>query len=64
MKANKLSLYGSITLLIAASLLSCKKEIKGSSAQEISPSDAMGKQPLDPGFADNDMVLYWNDKVA
>jgi hypothetical protein len=64
MKANKLTLYGSISLLIIASLLSCKKEINGPSAQEINPSASGGKQPLDPGFADNNMVLYWNDKAA
>jgi hypothetical protein len=26
--------------------------------------DAKGNQPLDPGFVDNSMVLYWNEKAA
>ena len=53
-----------IASLLFVSLFSCKKttvqEISDPAAQSLSSS----KKPLDPGFADNSMVMYWNDKVG
>ena len=51
-------------LLLFAFVSSCKKEINEQTAQESIMSVARGKQPLIPGFAENNMVLYWNEKVA
>jgi hypothetical protein len=57
-----------MTLLLSAFIVcfffsSCKKEIEEPNS-EIIPSLRQGNQPSNPGFAENDMVLYWNDKVA
>jgi hypothetical protein len=48
-----------------AILSSCQKESKDV-ISKISPDQKLGNghQPLEPGFADNSMVLYWNEKVA
>ncbi|MGN6291262.1 MAG: vanadium-dependent haloperoxidase [Chitinophagaceae bacterium] len=53
-----------ITISILAGLTfltSCRKD-----AKEITiPNEPeQGEQPFGPGFADNDMVLYWNEKAA
>ena len=51
-----------ITLIL---LTSCRKETKNLTIdQNEATASANSKQPLDPGFADNDMVMYWNDKTA
>jgi hypothetical protein len=42
----------------------CQKETKELSAKEIMTTASPTKPPLEPGFAENNMVLYWNDKVA
>ena len=52
------------TLLLFASVSSCKKEIKEQTPDESAMPAAQGHKHLDPGFADNNMVLYWNEKVA
>jgi len=52
------------SLLIFASLSSCKKDIMEPKAEQSIKSLEQGNQPLDPGFAENNMVLYWNEKVA
>ena len=52
------------TLLVFAAFSSCKKELNEQKIEESTMSVAKGKKPLSPGFAENDMVLYWNDKVA
>jgi hypothetical protein len=58
-----------ITFLIAPLLLflsiwntSCKKEIQHEPIHE--EEATASKKPDDPGFADNDMVMYWNEKAA
>ena len=43
---------------------SCKKEITPELQFREEPGAASGKKPLDPGFAENNMVMYWNDKTA
>jgi hypothetical protein len=49
--------------LLLFTFISCKKEIT-----EPTNINALtlkkGNSPLNPGFVENDMVLYWNDKVA
>ena len=45
-------------------LASCQKETKDLTiGQEEATTSAQSKQPLDPGFAENDMVMYWNEKT-
>ena len=44
-------------------LASCRKETKELVPPE-TKSSFQSKKPLEPGFAENDMVMYWNDKVA
>jgi hypothetical protein len=51
-----------ISLLL---LSSCQKETKELTiSKEEATADVQSKQPLDPGFADNDMVMDWNNKTA
>ena len=45
-------------------LSSCQKETKEIIPEENKTSSTHSNQPLDPGFAENDMVMYWNEKVA
>lgn len=52
-----------IVVLITLSNISCKKELP----QDIDNSNEAGlssRQPDNPGFAENDMVMYWNEKAA
>jgi hypothetical protein len=56
--------HSSAIFLLVIISVSCKKEIQEPASEEINPSAAQSKQPLSPGFAENDMVLYWNEKVA
>jgi hypothetical protein len=62
MKAIKTSL---LTFTMLASLAvwnsSCKKEITGEPLAGNSISSARNQEP---GFADNDMVMYWNEKTS
>lgn len=50
------------TAFIFLALFSCKKEIKNETLTETSEAFA-GKKPNDPGFAENDMVMFWNEKA-
>ncbi len=63
MKVLKSSFF---TFTMLASLMlwnsSCKKEITGEPRADNS-SFAAARNP-DPGFADNDMVMYWNEKTS
>ena len=43
---------------------SCKKDITTESQFPEEPGVAKSKRTLEPGFADNDMVMYWNEKVT
>ena len=46
-------------------LSSCQKETKDVTiSKEEATASVNSKQPLDPGFADNDMVMYWNEKTS
>src|SRR5215218_5552374 len=63
MQPSKLSTVLAILFSIMA-LWSCKKEAATKSLLLDEQAAASGKKPLDPGFAENDMVMYWNDKTA
>ena len=63
MQPTKLSTVLVILFSITA-MWSCKKEVATKSLPLDEQSAASGKKPLDPGFAENDMVMYWNDKAA
>ena len=52
-----------ITLLLIL-LCSCEKEINNVVLESMDPVSLFSKKPNDPGFADNDMVMFWNDKAA
>ena len=58
--------YSNLLVVSAFILLavfnSCKKEIARESKIE-TPEEFASKKPNDPGFAENDMVMYWNDKA-
>ena len=43
---------------------SCQKEAIKNNVMSEEPTAAAGKKPDDPGFAENDMVMYWNEKTA
>jgi hypothetical protein len=40
---------------------SCTKEID---QPAVSPAEEFSKKPNDPGFASNDMVMFWNERTA
>ena len=61
MKPIRISLLAAIAVSIATWNSSCKKEIAERPADERS----VRTRALEvPGFAANDMVMYWNDKAA
>ncbi|HEV8273176.1 MAG TPA: vanadium-dependent haloperoxidase [Chitinophagaceae bacterium] len=60
-KYSKLLVANIILLFIVSS---CQKETKDLPAEEIPGSSPQSKQPLEPGFAENDMVMFWNEKTA
>ena len=49
--------------VLFAVLNSCKKESAREATTE-TPEEFAGKKPNNPGFAKNDMVMYWNEKAA
>jgi hypothetical protein len=61
MKQSSNLLFVSAFILLAV-LNSCKKEIVREGKSEI-PAEFASKIPNDPGFAENDMVMFWNDKA-
>ena len=44
--------------------IGCRKETPQQRSKELPSSPVQRKAPSDPGFAENDMVMYWNDKAA
>ena len=63
MKPYLKPLYANAFLLLLI-LFSCQKETQQLTEQNV-PEDLMQrKSPNDPGFAKNDMVMYWNEKAA
>src|SRR5215203_571463 len=63
MKTIKTSLLVAMALsLVTIWNTSCKKEIT-EEAQATMPEEMATKKPDNPGFAENNMVMYWNEKV-
>ena len=58
------NLLGANIFLFILLLSSCQKETKEFISDEAKATSSQSKQPLGPGFAENDMVMYWNDKVS
>ncbi len=50
--------------ILMVSLISCQKESKQLTSKESSAELLQIHKPDDPGFAKNDMVMYWNEKTA
>ena len=67
MNSNKIYL-GTTVLLSFLSIcdFSCQKEVSHSDSEITTEAQttAQGNRPDDPGFAENDMVMYWNEKAA
>ena len=54
-----------INIIVLFTIISsCQKRTNDIISEEMKTGSANNKQPLDPGFAENDMVMYWNEKVA
>jgi hypothetical protein len=51
-------------LAISPFMYSCQKESKKLVEDETKTTSANSHQPPEPGFVENDMVMYWNDKTA
>jgi hypothetical protein len=45
-------------------ITSCQKETRDIKFKEDQSTSSQGHQPFEPGYEDNDMVLYWNEKTA
>ncbi|HSF45555.1 MAG TPA: hypothetical protein VLA58_06070, partial [Chitinophagaceae bacterium] len=65
-KSFNMKQYSNLLFTIAFTLLAvfsgCKKEITPEPKTGI-PEDFASKRPNNPGFAENDMVMFWNDKA-
>ena len=61
MRQLLLNVFAFAMLIIIAG---CQKEDTKTPAISEEQTSASGKKPIDPGFAGNDMVMYWNDKTA
>src|SRR5207247_9946931 len=63
MKHIKISLATALILsFLSIWNFSCQKEIQHETSS--AENAASSRKPDDPGFAENDMVMYWNDKAA
>jgi hypothetical protein len=51
-------------LLLVLFITSCQKGTKDIEFKKTESAIAQNRQPDDPGFADNNMVMYWNEKVS
>jgi len=63
MKTTKIFVLLTVLLSISA-LWSCKKEGATEPQHSEEQTAASGKKPVDPGFAENNMVMYWNEKTS
>src|SRR6187200_3089331 len=50
-----------MTSFLLMSFFSCKKE---TDQPAVSTTEEFSKRPDDPGFASNEMVMFWNEKTA
>ena len=62
MKSTQLLLIAGVALLNVISIPSCKKET--ATGEQKSEVMAVSGKKSNHGFAENDMVLYWNEKAA
>ena len=63
MKTIKLSVIIAIALFFATIWnTSCQKEVAREPRANL-PEELTTKKPDDPGFVENDMVMYWNEKM-
>lgn len=49
--------------ILATGSYSCKKDLTNETFHDENPASSL-RRPADPGFAANDMVMYWNEKAA
>jgi len=64
MKQVKITVMTAIALaLITIWNFSCQKEVIHDQIIPEEQTAAQSNRPNDPGFAENDMVMYWNDKA-
>ena len=64
MKSIKITLLAAITLsFVSIWNTSCQKETQPKPRTHL-PEESASKKPDDPGFAENDMVMYLNEKAA
>lgn len=66
MKPVKIPLLTAMLLsFFALCNYSCKKEVSGTTETSNEQNASISlRRPDDPGFAENDMVMYWNEKAA
>jgi hypothetical protein len=57
-------LLTTVPIILLLIVSSCQKETKELRSVEPLASSANIRQPDEPGFAENDMVMYWNEKAA
>lgn len=62
MKPAKLFPFVAMAIVFAISISSCKKDARPDAAD--APRTASNAKNQSHGFAENDMVLYWNEKAA
>src|SRR5215217_9513525 len=58
------SLLAANILLMFIFLTSCQKDTKELKPEESTRKASQSEGAFDPGFAENDMVMYWNEKAA
>jgi hypothetical protein len=51
-----------LLMIVSVTNFSCEKDIQEEAL--IAEESTSAKKPDDPGFAENDMVMYWNEKTA
>jgi PAP2 superfamily len=65
MKAIKFSLVIATALsFISVWNTSCKKDVSHESLSKPAPEEMMTKKSSEPGFVQNSMVIYWNQKAS
>lgn len=63
-KRNRILITAITLVLITIVNFSCQKDIAHNKAIPEEQSSANGNIPDDSGFAENNMVMYWNEKAA
>ena len=65
MQQKKPTAITAIALAFITSLsFSCQKETTIAPVKSEEPTSRSSKKPADPGFAENNMVMYWNEKTT